>query len=144
MDSVENKLDNYPFTYWKPQTRKYLPHDDPDAYEDFCDSAFMDKLAEYSGSKTSFVFIDDFIDAEETNLEAVLEHTLEVAEELEIEVDKTVAVCLLTKNKQIGEMPIYGVLTDYNATISVAWGNDSPNGIDERDFYEQKEFIDDH
>ncbi len=143
LDALESQLDDFIWTYWKPKVNP-LPYEDESVYEEYSDPAFEDKLAEYSGSKTSFLLIDDLIVDDGENLEAVIEHIHEVAEELEIEVDKTVTLCLLTKIRQLGEAPIYGVLTDYNADIKVAWGNDMPSGLDTREFLDQKETIDDH
>ncbi|MFX1513606.1 MAG: hypothetical protein ACFFCQ_13565 [Promethearchaeota archaeon] len=143
LDSLESSLDDFLWTYLKPKT-DLLPYEDESVYEEYTDPVFDDKLAEHSGSKTSFLLIDDIITDDGSNLEAVIEHAHEVAEELDIEVDKIVTVCLLTKIRTLGEMPIYGVLTDYNADIKVAWGNDMPSGLDMRDFLEEKETIDDH
>ncbi|MFX0093778.1 MAG: hypothetical protein ACFFBD_18645 [Candidatus Hodarchaeota archaeon] len=138
LDYVESIISDSIWTYKKPIAPN---HEDVSVFEDFSDEFFELKLAEYEKKATSLIFIEDIIDTGE-NLEVVSEFTVEMCEELEIEILGRATLCLLTRMQTLGNMKLYGVYTSYEGGISGrSWGNDRPDGFDYYDFREQREYI---
>ena len=142
LDAVENHIENFIWTYFKPKV-VVRSHEDISIFEEYQDANFEDKLAEFSDEAINVLFIEDIINTGQ-NLEAAYERVMEVAENENIEVGEVKAVALISKHQKIGSIPIYGVLVDYDGDLRTAWGNDSPDRVDYRDFTEQKEYVDDH
>jgi hypothetical protein len=92
---------------------------------------------------TSILFVEDLISTGE-NLEAAFDITMEVAEEYNVEVGDVATMALISRIRNLGTMPIYGVQTDIQIDLRCSWGNDLSDRIDARDFSENREYIDDH
>lgn len=142
LDLLDDRLDNYIWTYWKPNIFP-RSHEDEKVFEEFTDQAFEDKIAEFADSSVTLLFIEDIIDTEE-NMEIVVEKTLEICEELNIEVKEMITFALLSRLRDPVGMPAYGVLVDFGGDIGSSWGNDLEDQMDLHDFSEEKETVDDH
>ena len=142
IDLIENKIDDFTWTYVKPQT-EIRDFEDEAIYMEYRDPVFEEKFADYMEESVSILFVDDIISTGE-NVEAVFDLTMEVAEEYNVEVGDVVTLALISRMKNIGTMPIYGVQTDIQIDLRCSWGNDLPDRIDARDFSENKEYVDDH
>lgn len=142
LDLVENRLDDYIWTYVKPKVIQ-RPHEDPDVFEEYTDPALEDKILEYYGESTSLLFIEDLVDTGD-NLEFATDYILEIAEENQIEVPQMATIALATRMSNLGSMPIYGILASIDTEIRTSWGNDYEHGLDYKDFSEIKEYLDDH
>jgi hypothetical protein len=142
IDGIENKIDDFIWTYFKPRVE---PRDfeDDSIYSEYQDPTFEEKLADFMEESVSFLFVEDIISTGE-NLEATFDHTMEIAEEYNIEVGEVVSLAFISRMKNLGTIPIYGVQTDIQIDLRCSWGNDLPDRIDARDFSEIKEYIDDH
>ncbi|WP_455142477.1 hypothetical protein [Candidatus Hodarchaeum mangrovi] len=142
IDLIEGKIDDFPWTYYKPKT-EIRDFEDDDVYQEYYDPAFEEKFADFMEDNVSILFVEDIVSTGE-NLEAVFDYTMEIAEEYNVEVGDVATIALITRMKNIGTIPIYGVLTDIQIDIRCSWGNDLPDRIDARDFTENKEYVDDH
>ena len=87
--------------------------------------------------------IDDIISTGE-NLEAAFDYAMEVAEEYNLEIGDVVTIALISRIRNLGTIPIYGVQTDIQIDLRCSWGNDLSERIDAHDFTESKEYVDDH
>ena len=110
---------------------------------EYRDPVFEEKFADYMEESVSILFVEDIISTGE-NVEAVFDLTMEIAEEYNVEVGDVVTLALISRMRNIGTMPIYGVQTDIQIDLRCSWGNDLPDRIDARDFAENKEYVDDH
>ena len=142
IDLIENKIDDFTWTYIKPRT-ELRDFEDESIYLEYRDPVFEEKFADFMDENVSILFIEDIVSTGE-NLEVVFDHTMEVAEEYNVEVGDVVTLALISRMRNIGTMPIYGVQTDIQIDLRCSWGNDLPDRIDARDFSENKEYIDDH
>ncbi len=142
LDELESRLDECLWTYFKPKSI-IREHEDEDIFKEFTDSELEDKLEEFSGTDVSILFIDDIISDSE-NINLAMEDILDKCEEFEVEVSDMAVVALMTRERRIGPLPVFGVLTDYTGEIRAAWGNDSSDRMDEFDFSEAKDTLDDH
>lgn len=142
LDVLESRLDEFTWTYFKPKS-VVREHEDEEVFNEYTDSELELKIEEFSGSEISILFIDDVISDPE-NMNLAMEHVLDICEEQEVEVADMAVLSIMTRERRIGPLPVFGVLTDYSGEIRVAWGNDSPDGLDEYDFTEAKETIDDY
>ncbi|MFX1504910.1 MAG: hypothetical protein ACFFDC_02240 [Promethearchaeota archaeon] len=142
IDLIENKIDDFTWTYVKPQT-EIRDFEDEAIYMEYRDPVFEEKFADYMEESVSILFVEDIISTGE-NVEAVFDLTMEVAEEYNVEVGDVVTLALISRMRNIGTMPIYGVQTDIQIDLRCSWGNDLPDRIDARDFSENKEYVDDH
>jgi hypothetical protein len=142
IDLIENKIDDFTWTYVKPQT-EIRDFEDEAIYMEYRDPTFEEKFADYMEESVSILFVEDIISTGE-NVEAVFDLTMEVAEEYNVEVGDVVTLALISRIRNIGTMPIYGVQTDIQIDLRCSWGNDLPDRIDARDFTENKEYVDDH
>jgi hypoxanthine phosphoribosyltransferase len=142
LDELESRLDECMWTYFKPKS-VIREHEDLDVFEEYTDPKLEAKIEEFSGEEISILYIDDIISDTE-NLNLAMEHILDKCEEQEVEVADMAVLSIMTRVRRIGPLPVFGVLTDYSGEIRAAWGNDSPDGLDEYDFSEAKETIDDH
>lgn len=142
VDLIENKTDDFIWTYLKPKT-EIREFEDSSIYSEYRDPAFEDKFADFMEEKTSILFVEDIISTGE-NLEAAFDVTMEIAEEYNVEVGDVATIALMSRIRNLGTIPIYGVQTDIQIDLRSSWGNDLPDRIDSRDFSENKEFIDDH
>ncbi|MFX0113687.1 MAG: hypothetical protein ACFFB3_04000 [Candidatus Hodarchaeota archaeon] len=142
LDELESRLDEFMWTYVKPKS-EVREHEDEEIFEEYTDPELEAKIEEFSGVEVSILFIDDIISDPE-NLNLAMEHILDACEEQEVEVADMAVLSIMTRERRIGPLPVFGVLADYSGEIRVAWGNDSPDGLDEYDFSEAKETIDDY
>lgn len=142
IDLIENKIDDFTWTYVKPQT-EIRDFEDEAIYMEYRDPVFEEKFADYMEESVSILFVEDIISTGE-NVEAVFDLTMEVAEDYNVEVGDVVTLALISRMRNIGTMPIYGVQTDIQIDLRCSWGNDLPDRIDARDFSENKEYVDDH
>jgi hypoxanthine phosphoribosyltransferase len=142
VDLIENRIDDFVWTYFKPKT-EIREFEDSSIYSEYSDPTFEDKFADYMEENTSILFVDDVISTGE-NLEATFDITMEIAEEYNVEVGDVATFALISRIRNLGTMPIYGVQTDIQIDLRCSWGNDLPDRIDARDFSENKEYIDDH
>ena len=142
VDLIENKIDDFVWTYIKPKT-EIREFEDSSIYSEYADPAFEDKFADFMEENTSILFVEDIISTGE-NLEAAFDVTMEIAEEYNVEVGDVATIALMSRMKNLGTIPIYGVQTDIQIDLRSSWGNDLPDRIDSRDFLENKEYIDDH
>ena len=142
VDLIENKIDDFVWTYIKPKT-EIREFEDSSIYSEYADPAFEDKFADFMEENTSILFVEDIISTGE-NLEAAFDVTMEIAEEYNVEVGDVATIALMSRIKNLGTIPIYGVQTDIQIDLRCSWGNDLPDRIDSRDFSENKEYIDDH
>lgn len=142
VDLIENKIDDFVWTYFKPKT-EIREFEDSSIYSEYADPAFEDKFADFMEENTSILFVEDIISTGE-NLEAAFDVTMEIAEEYNVEVGDVATIALMSRIKNLGTIPIYGVQTDIQIDLRSSWGNDLPDRIDSRDFLENKEYIDDH
>ena len=142
IDLIENKIDDFVWTYFKPRTEA-RDFEDETIYEEYRDPAFEEKFADFMDESVSILFVEDIISTGE-NLEAAFDYTMEVAEEYNVEVGDVVTMALISRMRNLGTIPIYGVQTDIQIDLRCSWGNDLPDRIDARDFTEGKEYVDDH
>ncbi|MHA1214482.1 MAG: hypothetical protein ACTSR2_13365 [Candidatus Hodarchaeales archaeon] len=142
IDLIEGKIDDFPWTYFKPKVEP-REFEDENVFTEYCDPAFEEKLADFIDESVSILFVEDIVSTGE-NLEAVFDYTMEIAEEYNVEIGDVATIALITRMKNLGTIPIYGVLTDIQIDIRCSWGNDLPERIDARDFSENKEYVDDH
>ncbi|NHJ02034.1 MAG: hypothetical protein EAX86_07795 [Candidatus Heimdallarchaeota archaeon] len=142
IDLIENKIDDFSWTYYKPKT-EVKDFEDESLYTEYVDPAFEDKFADYMEENVSILFVEDIISTGE-NLEAAFDYTMEIAEEYNVEVGDIATIALVTRIKNLGTIPIYGVQTDIQIDLRCSWGNDLPDRIDARDFSESKDYVDDH
>lgn len=142
VDLIENKIDDFVWTYIKPKT-EIREFEDSSIYSEYADPAFEDKFADFMEENTSILFVEDIISTGE-NLEAAFDVTMEIAEEYNVEVGDVATIALMSRMRNLGTIPIYGVQTDIQIDLRSSWGNDLPDRIDSRDFLENKEYIDDH
>lgn len=142
VDLIENKIDDFTWTYFKPET-EVREFEDSSIYSEYRDPAFEDKFADFMEENTSILFVEDIISTGE-NLEAAFDITMEVAEEYNVEVGDVATMALISRIRNLGTIPIYGVQTDIQIDLRSSWGNDLSDRIDARDFLENKEYIDDH
>jgi len=142
VDLIENKTDDFIWTYLKPKT-EIREFEDSSVYSEYRDPAFEDKFADFMEENTSILFVEDIISTGE-NLEAAFDVTMEIAEEYNVEVGDVATIALMSRIRNLGTIPIYGVQTDIQIDLRSSWGNDLPDRIDSRDFLENKEYIDDH
>ena len=142
VDLIENKIDDFVWTYFKPKT-EIREFEDNSIYSEYADPAFEDKFADFMEENTSILFVEDIISTGE-NLEAAFDVTMEIAEEYNVEVGDVATIALMSRMRNLGTIPIYGVQTDIQIDLRSSWGNDLPDRIDSRDFLENKEYIDDH
>ncbi len=142
VDLIENKTDDFVWTYFKPKT-EIREFEDSSIYSEYADPTFEDKFADFMEENTSILFVEDIISTGE-NLEAAFDVTMEIAEEYNVEVGDVATIALMSRIKNLGTIPIYGVQTDIQIDLRSSWGNDLPDRIDSRDFLENKEYIDDH
>ncbi|MHA2226061.1 MAG: hypothetical protein ACXAC8_12700 [Candidatus Hodarchaeales archaeon] len=141
IDLIENKIDDFTWTYIKPKN-ELRDFEDVSIYSEYCDPAFEEKFADHMEDSVSILFVEDIVSTGE-NLETALDHTMEVAEEYNVEVGDVVTLALISRMRNLGTMPIYGVQTDIQIDLRCSWGNDLPDRIDARDFSENKEYIED-
>lgn len=141
-DLIENKIDEFVWTYYKPKT-EIRDFEDEVIYEEYRDPAFEEKFADFMDENVSILFVEDIVSTGE-NLEATFDYTMEVAEEYNVEVGDVVTIALISRMRNLGTIPIYGVQTDIQIDLRCSWGNDLPDRIDARDFTEGKEYIEDH
>ncbi|MFX0049950.1 MAG: hypothetical protein ACFE8U_01530 [Candidatus Hermodarchaeota archaeon] len=142
IDLIENKIDDFAWTYIKPQT-EIRDFEDEGIYSEYRDPAFEEKIADYMEENVSILFVEDIISTGE-NLETTFDHTMEVAEEYNVEVGDVITIALISRMQNLGTIPIYGVQTDIQIDLRCSWGNDLPDRIDARDFSEIREYVDDH
>lgn len=142
VDLIENKTDDFVWTYLKPKT-EIREFEDSSVYSEYRDPAFEDKFADFMEENTSILFVEDIISTGE-NLEAAFDVTMEIAEEYNVEVGDVATIALMSRIRNLGTIPIYGVQTDIQIDLRSSWGNDLPDRIDSRDFSENKEYVDDH
>ena len=142
VDLIENKTDDFIWTYLKPKT-EIREFEDSSVYSEYRDPAFEDKFADFMEENTSILFVEDIISTGE-NLEAAFDVTMEIAEEYNVEVGDVATIALMSRIRNLGTIPIYGVQTDIQIDLRSSWGNDLPDRIDSRDFSENKEYVDDH
>ncbi len=142
VDLIENKIDDFIWTYFKPKT-DVREFEDSSIYSEYRDPSFEDKFADFMEENTSILFVEDIISTGE-NLEAAFDITMEVAEEYNVEVGDVATMALISRIRNLGTIPIYGVQTDIQIDLRSSWGNDLSDRIDSRDFSENKEYIDDH
>lgn len=142
LDELESRLDEFMWTYYKPKSIQ-REHEDANVFEEYTDQELKPKIEEFEGTEVSILFVDDIIQDPE-NLNIAMESVLDICEEHDVTVADMAVLALMTRERQIGPLPVFGVLTDYSGEIRVAWGNDSPDGLDSYDFSEARETIDDH
>lgn len=142
VDLIENKTDDFIWTYFKPKT-EIREFEDSSIYSEYRDPAFEDKFADFMEENTSILFVEDIISTGE-NLEAAFDVTMEIAEQYNVEVGDVATIALMSRIRNLGTIPIYGVQTDIQIDLRSSWGNDLPDRIDSRDFSENKEYVDDH
>ncbi len=142
VDLIENKTDDFIWTYFKPKT-EIREFEDSSIYSEYADPAFEDKFADFMEENTSILFVEDIISTGE-NLEAAFDVTMEIAEQYNVEVGDVATIALMSRIRNLGTIPIYGVQTDIQIDLRSSWGNDLPDRIDSRDFSENKEYVDDH
>ena len=142
VDLIENKTDDFIWTYFKPKT-EIREFEDSSIYSEYADPAFEDKFADFMEENTSILFVEDIISTGE-NLEAAFDVTMEIAEQYNVEVGDVATIALMSRIRNLGTIPIYGIQTDIQIDLRSSWGNDLPDRIDSRDFSENKEYIDDH
>ncbi|MHA2305671.1 MAG: hypothetical protein ACXACU_09775 [Candidatus Hodarchaeales archaeon] len=142
VDLIENKIDDFTWTYFKPKN-DIREFEDNSIYSEYRDPIFEDKFADFMEENTSILFVEDLISTGE-NLEAAFDITMEVAEEYNVEVGDVATMALISRIRNLGTMPIYGVQTDIQIDLRCSWGNDLSDRIDARDFSENREYIDDH
>lgn len=140
-EDVESKVEKFMISYYKPRT-KLKSHEDSSIYEEYTDIALEDKLAEFANQEVNLILIDDIID-DGREIDLALEAVIEMAEEMNVVINKTVVLSLLTRIRHIGQTPVYGTLIDYSGDIFRDWGNDFEDGLDYHDFTPEKEYIDD-
>lgn len=144
IDLIENYIDDFHWTYYKPKhDDNEREWEDDSIFEEYSDKVLEDKFADYMEESVSLLLIEDVISTG-VNVEATYDHILEVAEEYEVEIGETAIISLLTRQKSVGTIPVYGVLADIQIDINTSWGNDLPDRIDYRDFQELKDYCDDH
>jgi hypothetical protein len=142
IDLIENKIDDFVWTYFKPTTEDVREFEDESIYEEYQDPAFEEKFADFMEDSVSILFIEDLISTG-ASLEAVVTYPLEVAEKYNVEVGAVACIALISRMRNLGEIPIYGVQTDIQIDLRCSWGNDLPDRIDARDFIEMKDYVDD-
>ena len=145
LDTIENKIDDFTWTYIKPKLDEVKPHEDSSVYDEYTDPALEEKLAEFNGQDLKVLYVEDVIlDDYESNVDYVQEMFTSLAEDHNINIVDHAILCLLTRTTQVSGTPVYGTLISYNGGILTDRGNDSQEGFDYYDFSEIKEYIDDH
>ncbi|MCK4848295.1 MAG: hypothetical protein KAT16_04660 [Candidatus Heimdallarchaeota archaeon] len=142
IDLIENKIDDFVWTYFKPKHEE-RDFEDESIFEEYRDPAFEEKFADFMDENVSILFVDDIVSTGE-NLEAAFDYAMEVAEEYNLEIGDVVTIALISRVRNLGTIPIYGVQTDIQIDLRCSWGNDLPERIDAHDFTESKEYVDDH
>ncbi|MHA2297428.1 MAG: hypothetical protein ACXADA_15475 [Candidatus Hodarchaeales archaeon] len=142
LDEIENKIEDYMWTYMKPKTEPRV-HEDDDVYDDYTDSTLEDKLVEFKNDTVSILFVEDIVRTSES-IDYVNEKIAELADDLEVNIGNIAVITLLTRIPTIGPIPIFGTLISWNGPIFTDWGNDIEDRLDYRDFSEIKEYVDDH
>ncbi|MFW9996077.1 MAG: hypothetical protein ACFFD4_28815 [Candidatus Odinarchaeota archaeon] len=142
LDEVENKIEDFMWTYIKPKTVKRV-HEDRDIFDEYTDETIEDKLVEFKNDAVSILLVEDIVRNSE-NIDYVNELIAEMADDLEVEIAGIAVLSLLTREPTIGPIPIFGTLISWNGPIMTDWGNDLEDGLDYKDFSELKEYIDDH
>jgi len=144
MDTIENHIDEFPWTYIKPKTN-IRSHEDESMFDTYTDEQLDQKMSKMRGKSLSILYIEDMIpdDYDDSNIEITNEIISAKAEEFDIEITERAVIALLTRTTSISGMPVYGTLISYQGGVILDWGNDRTDGFDFFDFSETKEYIDD-
>lgn len=145
LDEIENNIDDYIWTYIKPNLSP-RQHEPIDIAEEFTDENLKKKLKNFKGETLNILFIEDIVEEDEyeANIVIVMEELADKLEDYDIEIGETACVSLLTRTAQISSIPVYGILVSWSGGLQTDWGNDNPERLDYHDFSENLEYIADH